>query len=183
METKFSVSGVEGTLKAFENLADQIGDKRKSSQILVNSVRQAMKPVLSMAKGLVAKDTGALDRSLGITARRPTRKDMKSNYVKPTDSAIALVSTKPIPAKLKQQFHAGGDFSAKAKRKFYRDQGSFYDGRAIANEFGTSKRSAKPFLRISLETQQSMVTNLLGMILNKNIQDAANKLNTQQQGK
>lgn len=183
METKFDVKGVEGTLIAFENLREQIGDSRKSSRILTNSVKEAMKPVLSMAKGLVAKDTGALYNSLGITSRRPTKKDMKSNYIKATDSAIALVSTKPIPAKLKKQFAASGDFSAKSKRKFYKDAGSFYDGRAIANEFGTSKRPAKPYLRISLESQQTLVTDLLAMILNRNIEDAANKLNTQNKGK
>jgi hypothetical protein len=40
-----------------------------------------------------------------------------------------------------------------------------FDARAIANEFGTSKMSAKPFMRISLESQAQMVASQLGMIL------------------
>lgn len=189
MQTKFSVTGVEGTLQAFENLREQIGDSRKSSKILTDSVKEAMKPVLMMAKMLVPKDTGALGNSLGITSRRPTRKDMKSNYVKPTDSAIALVSTKPIPARLRKTFAATGAYKlgkkefSKAQRKFYKEQGSFYDARAISTEYGTAKMPAKPYLRISLESQQMSVIELLGMILHRNIENYAKKLKTQQKGK
>ena len=175
METKFQVSGVAETLEVFEDLKTQIGDSKKTSKILVKTVAEAMKPVLAMAKGLVPKDTGLLDRSLSIVSRRPTNKDMKSNYVKPTDSAIALVTTKPIPKKLKTAFHAayghlkGKEFK-KAKSKFYEEAGSFYDARAIANEFGTAKMSANPYLRISLESQQQAVTSLLGNLLKLNIE-------------
>ena len=81
MQTRFQVSGIEGTLEVFENLRDQIGDAKKSSNILIQSAREALKPVLSMAQSLVDQDTGMLERSLTIVARRPTRKDMQSNYV------------------------------------------------------------------------------------------------------
>ena len=40
-----------------------------------------------------------------------------------------------------------------------------FDARAIANEFGTANMSAKPFMRVSLESQAQMVATKLGMII------------------
>jgi hypothetical protein len=100
---------------------------------------------------------------------------MKSRYVLPTDSAIALVTTRPIPKKLKTAFHAahsnlkGAEYK-KARKNFYQEAGHFYDARAIANEFGTAKMSPQPYLRVSLESQQQAVANSLGSILNQNIE-------------
>ena len=175
MQTNFQVKGLSETLGVFEDLRNQIGDAKKSSALLVKTVKQAMLPVLAMAKGLVPKDTGLLDQSLSIVARRPTGKDMKSRYVLPSDSAIAMVTTKPIPKKLKTEFHSAfGNLKGKeykrARNKFYQDAGSFYDARAIANEFGTAKMAAKPYLRVSLESQQQAVASSLGTILAQNIE-------------
>jgi hypothetical protein len=178
MQTRFQVSGIEGTLEVFENLRDQIGDAKKSSNILIQSAREALKPVLSMAQSLVDQDTGMLERSLTIVARRPTRKDMQSNYVQPTDSAIALVTTRPIPKHLKRKlagsFHASGKGKAEYRafaKKFYKEADIFYDARAIANEYGTVNRPAKPYLRISLESQQTSVTELVAMLIRQNIEN------------
>lgn len=170
MSVKFSVSGLKETLSAFDEFREQFGDKDAKSKVLIPAVREAMKPVLAMAKSLSPKDTGALDRSLYITARRPSRKDMRSRYITPKDSIISLVSTKPIPKKLKEKFRAeygsltGKDYR-KAKKKFYSEHGALYDARAISNEFGTAKMSAKPFMRVSLESQAQSVTTRLGSIL------------------
>jgi HK97 gp10 family phage protein len=170
MSVKFAVNGLKETLAAFKEFQEQFGDKDAKSKVLIPAVREAMKPVLAMAKALSPKDTGALDRSLYITARRPTRKDMKSRYVTPKDSVISLVSSRPIPKKLKQQLYAkhgalkGSEYK-KAKKKFYTEAGVMFDARAIANEFGTAKMSAKPFLRTSLESQAQMVASQLGIIL------------------
>jgi HK97 gp10 family phage protein len=146
-----------------------------------------MKPVLAMAKALSPKDTGALDRSLYITARRPTRKDMKSRYVTPKDSVISLVSSRPIPKKLKQEFHAkygnlkGSEYK-KAKRSFYSEAGVMHDARAIANEFGTAKMSAQPFMRTSLESQAQAVAARLGIIIKQKM-DSYKAKNLTTQGK
>lgn len=174
MQTNFQVKGLSETLEVFEDLKNQVGDAKKSSNLLVKTVKQAMLPVLAMAKGLVPKDTGLLNQSLTIVSRRPTGKDMKSRYVLPTDSAIALVTTKPIPKKLKTAFHAaysnlkGAEYK-RARKNFYQEAGSFYDARAIANEFGTANISAKPYLRVSLESQQQAVASSLGTLLAQNI--------------
>lgn len=178
METRFEVNGVSDTLQVFEQLRDQVGDAKKTSRILTTVARQAMMPVLAMAKSLAPVDTGMLQHSLTIWSGRPTRKDMASNYVKPTDSAIAKVMTRPIPKHLKREISAkfghllGTDKKAfnRERKKFLHSQNIFYDGRAIANEFGTAKREAKPYLRVSLESQQQTVAELAGMLLAQEIE-------------
>jgi len=187
MSVNFAVNGLKETLDAFKEFQEQFGDKDAKSKVLIPAVREAMKPVLAMAKALSPKDTGALDRSLYITARRPTRKDMKSRYVTPKDSVISLVSSRPIPKKLKQKFHAEygslqGKEYKRAKRKFYSEQGIMHDARAIANEFGTANMSAKPFMRISLESQAQMVASKLGVILKQKM-DSYKAKNLTTQGK
>jgi hypothetical protein len=184
MGVTFSVSGLKETLEAFNELQEQIGDKNAKSKILIPAVKDAMKPVLAAAKARSPKDTGLLDRSLYINARRPTRKDMASKYITPQDSVISMVSTRPIPRKVKQAFneaHAnlkGAEYK-KAKRQFYAEQGLIYDARAIANEFGTAKMSAQPFMRSALETQAQSVTSKLGQILKQRIESyKAKNLNT-----
>lgn len=187
MSVRFTVNGLKETLDVFKEFQEQFGDKDAKSKVLIPAIREAMKPVLAMAKGLSPKDTGALDRSLYITARRPTRKDMKSRYVTPKDSVISLVSTKPIPKKLKQQFQAehgnlkGSEYK-KAKRKFYGEAGVIHDARAMANEFGTAKMSAQPFMRVSLESQAQAVSAKLGLLIKQKM-EAYKAKNLTTQGK
>jgi hypothetical protein len=178
---RFEVKGLSHTLEVFESIRDQVGDAKKSSRILTKVAFQAMKPVLAMAQTLTGEHskTGMLHDSLTITSGRPTRKDMQSKYVLPTDSAIAKVSTRAIPKHLKRAFNtqyshllASGkkDEFRRARKKFYAERNIFYDARAIANEFGTANRSAEPFLRISLETQQQEVSDLVGLLLDQELQ-------------
>lgn len=166
MATSFEITGLKETLQVFQDLENEIGDKKARSKVLIPSVKEAMKPVLAMAKGLSPKDTGLLERTLTIVGRRPSGKDKKSKYINKSDSVIAIVTTKPIPKKLKQQTVG---MSRKEKQKFYESKNRLYDARAVANEFGTANMSAKPFMRISLESQAASVATKLGEILNKNI--------------
>jgi HK97 gp10 family phage protein len=184
MSVKFAVNGLKETLASLTLFQEQFGDKDSKSKVLIPAVKEAMKPVLAMSKALSPKDTGSLDRSLYITARRPTRKDMKSRYVTPKDSVISLVSSRPIPKKLKQEFHAkygnlkGSEYK-KAKRSFYSEAGVMHDARAIANEFGTAKMSAQPFMRTSLESQAQAVAARLGIIIKQKMDSyKAKKLTT-----
>jgi len=182
MDAKFKVEGLKETLDVFNQLQNEIGDKDAKSKILIPAVRDAMKPVLELAKAMAPKDTGLLEKSLYITARRPSRKDMKSRYVSPKDSVISLVSTRPIPRKLKTEFNAShghlkGSALRSAKKKFYKEQGFAYDARAVSQEFGTSKISAHPFMRSSLESQAQSVSSLLGQILKLKIESFKAKQN------
>ena len=94
--------------KDFENLLNEIENdfgEKDAKKILRNASREAMKPVLTMAKMNAPKDTGDLARTMQIEARRPTKKDIRSKYINETDSVIALITTKAFPKKLKKQFY------------------------------------------------------------------------------
>lgn len=180
MEGKFQINGLKETLDIFNDIAEQIGDKKARSKILIPAVKMAMKPVLYAAKQMAqSNNTGLLSDSLRITGRRPTAKDKKSQYVTNSDSVIAYVITKPIPRKLKKKFSE--KFASenpnifdkseykRQKRKFMESFGHFYDARAVANEFGTANRPAKPFLRPALEYQQQHVVELLKLSIDQKI--------------
>ena len=177
MEVTFAVTGLKDTLNVFEQFREEFGDKNSLSKVLVPSVKAAMQPVLEMSKMLVDVDTGILKDSLAITARRPTNKDRRSNYVSKDDTVIAIVSTKQIPKKLKKEFTqkfyesgANKKLYKQEARKFFAEHDMFYDARAIANEFGTANRHAKPFLRPAMESQMATVTDLLAILLNEKMQ-------------
>jgi HK97 gp10 family phage protein len=118
-------------------------------KILTNAVRKAMQPVLSQARALAPVDTGALRASLRVEARKPSRKDKKSIYVKTNDVVIATVTTAPSNVLAKKQF-----LNLKTGKK---QKGIPSDARAIANEFGTAKHGAKPYMRPALESQTGIV--------------------------
>lgn len=178
--TKFEITGLANTLSVFKQLEAEIGDKQARSKVLIPAVKEAMKPVLAMAKSLAPKNTGALQDTLGIVARRPTNRDRKSKYITGKDSVIAIVTTKNIPKKLKKQFAAenkglSGKELRSAKQKFYQSHNIPYDARAVANEFGTANMSANPFMRVSLESQASNVAEKLGQILKQKIEQYRGK--------
>ena len=172
---KFEITGLKETLDVFRQLATEIGDKEARSKVLIPAVKEAMKPVLAVSKMLVAVDTGMLDQSLSIQGRRPTNSDKQSRYITTGDAVVAFVSTKPIPKKLNKEYKEKISKTGVSKKAFYESKGIFYDARAIANEFGTVNRPAKPFLRPALEAQASNVSTLLGMILDQKMRQYRSK--------
>ena len=145
MGFSIKLEGIGQVDQIFKELADQIGDKKATSKILVPAVREAMRPVLAMAKSNAPIDTGALKRTLQTEARRPTKRDRRSKYITQTDTVIAIVTTAP----------------AKKLKKL----GIKSDARAIAQEFGSSRNAAHPYLRPALESQAQSVVNNLSTIL------------------
>jgi HK97 gp10 family phage protein len=179
-ETKFQITGIKETLDVFKMLADEIGDKKATSKVLLPAMKEAMLRVQSMARLLAPSDTGALRKSIGIVARRPTTRDKKSQYIKNSDMAIAIVSTSVIPKHLTKEFakaHKGlkGKERAMAKRTFLTEHSVSFDQRAIAQEFGTATVSAKPFMRPALESQTTAVVSTLGLILKQKIEQYRSK--------
>lgn len=177
---EFKVEGIKETLEVFKELSLEIGDKKATSKFLIPALKQAMLPVLNAARMLVPRDTQTLARNLVINAKRPTAKDKRSKYVSNTDAVIVKVETKPIAAKHKREAKelskTLADKNIKLNRKkFYEARGYFYDARAIANEFGTVNRPAKPFLRPALEGQSHNVVRQFSMILNNKIQQYRSK--------
>ena len=169
----YKIEGLKDVLAAFGELAADIGDKKAQSKILVPAAREAMKPVLTMAKMNAPKDTGDLARTMQIEARRPTKKDIRSKYINENDSVIALITTKAFPKKLKKQFYEQNAALYETDKAAYnkklkeakRISGVLSDARAIAQEFGTARNGAQPFLRPALESQSENVTKKIGEIL------------------
>ena len=149
MSVSIKLEGVGSVQAVFRELADEIGDKKANSKILIPAVREAMKPVLAKARTDAPVDTGGLKRSLQVEARRPNRRDKRSKYIANTDTVISLVTTAP------------GKKLAKLGIKS--------DARAIAQEFGTARNPAHPYLRAALESQSTSVVNNLAGILARRI--------------
>lgn len=149
MSVSIKLEGVGNVERIFRELADEIGDKKANSKILVPAVREAMKPVLAQARADAPEDTGGLKRSLQVEARRPTRKDKRSKYISSTDTVISLVTTAPGKKLAKMGINS--------------------DARAIAQEFGTARHPAQPYLRMALESQSQSVIQNLSQILARRI--------------
>ena len=195
---RYEVKGLKELADTLDQLGKAIGDKQLNSKILIPVMQKAMEPALNTAKQRAPKgDTGILENSLYITARRPTRKDKRSLYITESDSVVAIVSTKPIPKRLKNKFnieHAdiianfaktkkgtkARELATKqlrtAKQKFYHDKGFAYDGRVPAMEFGTktelgtARIAARPYLRPAIEENQQTITNLLAQLLRQELE-------------
>jgi HK97 gp10 family phage protein len=174
MGTTFKIEGLKDVLAAFDELAAEIGDKKAQSKILIPAAREAMQPVLNQAISNAPMDTGGLKLSLQLEARRPTKRDRRSKYVTENDTVIAVVTT-ASGKKLAQMSEGKG--LAKARRKLKKlgvEQADDFlgfnsDARAIAQEFGTAKNGAQPYLRPALESQASSTATKLGEILGRRL--------------
>jgi len=149
MSVSIKLEGVGSVQAVFRELADEIGDKKANSKILIPAVREAMKPVLAKAIAEAPEDTGGLKRSLQVEARRPNRKDKRSKYIANTDTVISLVTT------------ASGKKLAKLGIKS--------DARAMAQEFGTARNPKHSYLRVALESESQSTVNTLAQILARRI--------------
>lgn len=174
MQTSFKVEGLKEVLAAFNELADEIGDKKATSKILVPAVREAMQPVLSQAQANAPVDTGGLKLSLQVEARRPTRRDRRSKYITETDTVIASVTT-ASGKKLAQMSEGKGLLKARRnlKKMGVDNVESFMgiksDARVVAQEFGSAHNGAQPFLRPAMESQAPQTAKRLGEIIGRRL--------------
>jgi len=139
-------------------------------KILTNAVKKAMQPVLNQAKVLAPVDTGALRASLRIEGRKPNRRDKKSIYVSPSDVVIGTVTTAPGNVLKRTKFLNVRNYSDEGPVKPKKVKGIPSDARAIANEFGTVTKAAKPFLRPALESTGAVVIDDLAGSLRQAMQ-------------
>ena len=140
MKTTMKIEGLAEVQRVFETLQMEIGDKKARSKILIPAVKKALKPVKTTAMALWENRTGALDRSMKITAKRPSNKDRRSKYVSKTDSVIGIVS-------------------AGVSKELKKENGE-PDMRAIAQEFGTSHNPERAYLRPALERNMQSVVSI-----------------------
>lgn len=181
MGVTIKLEGVGDVSNAFSQLADEIGDKKATSKVLVPSVREAMRPVLIAAQQDAPVDSGALRLMLQVEARRPTRKDRRSKYITETDTVIATVTT--ASGKKMQQWNEAMK-TARGRKAMERRlkkagltseqikefRGFKSDARAVAQEFGTSRVPAQPYLRPALEANAQSTVNRLSAILKRRIE-------------
>ena len=158
----FEFKGFKELQEVFAEIQDDFGEKDQK-KILVSGVRQAIKPVLEMARMRAPVDTGALSQSLRVEARKPSSKDRRSRYFNPGQVAIALVTTAPGNVLAKKKW--------KNKKTGAKQTGIKSDARANVQEFGSYKMAAHPYMRSSLESQAQAVTDNLG----NNLELALNK--------
>jgi len=179
MSVSIKLEGLGDVDQMLRQLESEIGDKAARSKILIPAVREAMLPVLSSAQADAPIDTGGLKLSLQINARRPNAKDRRSKYVTRTDTVIAVVTT-ASGAKLKKMSEA--ENISKSRRKLNKlgvNSESFFgiksDARAIAQEFGSARNPAHPYLRPALEKNAANVVEKLAQILFRRIENFRKK--------
>ncbi len=181
MGVLIKLEGVGDVTRVFDELAAEIGDKKANSKILVPAAREAMQPVLAAAQQQSPVDSGALRTMLQVEARRPTRKDRRSKYITETDTVIASVTT--ASGKKMQQWNEalktvkGRKTMAKRLKKagltseqIKEFKGFQSDARAVAQEFGTSRVPAQPYLRPALESNAQSTVNRLAAIIKRRIE-------------
>lgn len=166
---KVAVTGAKELLASVVQLQTDFGEK-DARKVLIKAARKSMLPALQMAKRLAydGRDyaTGELAASLQIEARRPTRRDKRSKYVSNTDVVIATITTAP-KSKLVKIRKKIAKASAKRSGKAF-NESAFdetlhkFDGRAIAQEFGTAKIAARPYLRPAMEANAQTIVRSLG---------------------
>lgn len=148
--------GFEGFAEFDELLTTMVQDigQKDARGVLRKAVRKAMAPVLMHAKQNAPVDTGALAASLQLEARKPSRKDKRSKYIEEADTVISAVTTAPGNKLAKRKF-----LNVKTQAK---QVGIQSDMRAIAQEFGTAKVPAQPYMRPALESNSQSVIGSLG---------------------
>lgn len=170
------LEGIGDVMSAFDELAQEIGDKKARSKVLIPAAREAMRPVLTMAQQRAPVDTGTLRLLLQVEARRPNSRDKRSKYITRNDAVIATVTT--ASGKKMKAMSEGKGLERSKKRLLKlgatREQAEAFQGfesdaRAIAQEFGTAKMAAQPYLRPALESQSQQTVNRLADELRKYI--------------
>lgn len=170
------LEGIGEVINVFDEIAQQIGDKKANSKILIPAARDAMKPILALAQQNAPVDSGALRLLLQVNARRPNSRDKRSKYITENDAVIATVTT---ASGKKMRAMSEGKGLERTRRRLIKfgstsEQAASFEGfksdaRAIAQEFGTSKMPAQPYLRPALESQSQNTVNRLADGLRKYI--------------
>lgn len=182
MGISIKLEGIGEVDELLRELARDIGDKEANSKVLIPAVRKAFRSVLTTAQTLAPVDTGALKLMLQVEARRPTAHDKRSKYISQTDTVIAAVTT-ASGKKMKTMSEGKGLLrSQKRLRKMGHASlaesfaGFQSDPRAMAQEFGSSRNPAHPYLRPALESRSQETVNELASILRDKILQYRSKM-------
>lgn len=180
MGVTIKLEGIGEVDKALRQLEADFGQKESSKRVLVPAVRESLQPVLMQAISNAPKDTGGLALSLQVEARRPTAKDRRSKYITQTDTVIGAVTTASAK-KLARMSEGKGLLTARRKLKKlgFENANAFVgiesDARAVAQEFGSARNPATPYLRPALEANAQSTVNRLAVILARRINEFRSK--------
>ncbi len=180
MAVTIKLEGIGEVDKALRELEADFGQKESARRVLAPAVREALQPVLTQAIANAPKDTGGLALSLQIEARRPTGRDKRSRYINRTDTVIGTITTASAK-KLARMSEGKGLLRARRKLKKLGFEsadaftGVASDARAIAQEFGTARNPANPYLRPALEANAQSTVNRLAVILQRRINEFRSK--------
>jgi hypothetical protein len=180
MAVIIKLEGVGEVDKALRQLEADFGQKESSKRVLIPAVRESLQPVLMQAIANAPKDTGGLALSLQVEARRPTARDRRSKYITQTDTVIGAVTTASAK-KLARMSEGKGLLSARRKLKKlgFKNANAFVgiesDARAVAQEFGSARNPATPYLRPALEANAQSTVNRLALILARRINEFRSK--------
>jgi hypothetical protein len=174
MAFTIKLEGLGEVDQALRQLEADFGHKESAKRVLVPAVREALRPVLMQAISNAPKESGGLALSLQIEARRPTARDRRSKYITQTDTVIGAVTTASAK-KLASMSEGKGLIAARKrlKKMGFENAESFAgiesDARAIAQEFGTARHGAQPYLRPALEANSQSTVTRLAEILKRRI--------------
>lgn len=153
------VEGFKELEALFEEMMEDFGPKDQK-KILRKAAGTSMQPVLQRAKTLAPVDTGAMAHSLRLASSLPSKKAKRSIYINDNDTVISTVTSASGKQLEKMKFHNYKE--SYKQKKDIKTIGVASDARVIANEFGTAKMPARPFLRPALESNSYTVVNSLG---------------------
>jgi hypothetical protein len=180
MGVTIKLEGIGEVDKALRQLEADFGQKESAKRVLVPAVRESLQPVLMQAIANAPKDTGGLALSLQVEARRPTARDRRSKYITQTDTVIGAVTTASAK-KLARMSEGKGLLSARRKLKKlgFENAKAFMgiesDARAVAQEFGSARNPATPYLRPALEVNAQSTVSRLALILARRINEFRSK--------
>jgi HK97 gp10 family phage protein len=168
------VEGFKELEALFDEMMEDFGEKDQK-KILRKAAGTAMQPVLQRAKTLAPVDTGAMAASLRLASSIPSKKAKRSIYVNENDTVISTVTTASGKQLEKLKFYNYAE--SYKQKKDVKTKGVASDARVIANEFGTGKMVARPFLRPALESQSYNVVNSLGDSLAESLRRYRSRIN------
>lgn len=151
--SEWKVEGFEELEQQLLDLAKGLRADQEARATMVKAAKQAMRPVEERVRQVAPYDPSPRDarnpihlrNTVRLDARIPNGRDLLSEYVNPTDAAIAVVSVKRSAV-------------------------------SLAQEFGTSRIPARPYLRPVFQSMREDVVDSLKILLGSFIVQYAKKM-------
>lgn len=148
----FKVEGFDDLFRRMDQLAEEVG-KTKTDRIWKKAMSYAFTPVLEDARSNAPVDSGQLAKHIYMKVQRPAARD-KASLSYRGESLMVRVTSGP---KRDDSYKHTTITKTGKERVTYTHRPV-----ALANEFGTAEKPAKPYLRTALERNIQQVIERLG---------------------